>query len=301
MKGRGQDPGWRQQASERLDQLLALPMLVLTLIFLAVLVIPVADPGLPPGARSALDAIDLGIWAVFLAEYLARLFAAPSRLAFIRRNLFDLLLVAIPVLRPLRLLRSVALIRSARLIRIGAGAGRAVRESRVRLASRAALLAAGSAAILILAAAVMELDVERGAAKATITSFGDALWWSVSTITTVGYGDRYPVTEAGRAIGIALMIAGVGLFGAVAASAAAWFVSADQEEDRHRDADTLTALTAEITALRQVVTDLSAQLAAHAGPRQLNAADLRMSPERRPPANAATQKTSTRGIAPPGR
>ena len=224
MKGHGKHPGWRRQAAQQLDQLLALPMLILTVAFLAVMVVPVIYPDLPSGARSALAALDLGIWAAFLAEYLVRLFVAPDRLAFIRRNLFDLLLVVIPVLRPPRLLRSVTLIRAARLARIGAGAGFAVRESRVRLASRAALLAAGSAAILILATAVMKLDVERAAAKGNITTFSDALWWAVSTITTVGYGDHYPVTTAGRAIGIALMIVGVGIFGVVAASAAAWFI-----------------------------------------------------------------------------
>jgi voltage-gated potassium channel len=261
VKGRGQDPGWRRPAAERLDQLLALPMLILTVAFLAVMVVPVIYPDLPPGARPTLAAIDLGIWAAFLAEYLARLFVAPNRFAFILHNPFDLLLVVIPVLRPLRLLRSVTLIRAARLARIGAGAGFAVRESRVRLASRAALLAAGSAAILILATAVMELDVERTAAKANITTFSDALWWAVSTITTVGYGDHYPVTAAGRAIGITLMIAGVGIFGVVAASAAAWFISAGQEQDKQQQADTIAALTAEITALRQTVAELSARLA----------------------------------------
>jgi voltage-gated potassium channel len=259
-------------------------MLVLTLIFLAVLVLPVLYPDLPPGTRSALDAIDVGIWAAFLAEYLARLFVAPDRLRFILRNPFDLLLVVIPVLRPLRLLRSVTLIRAARLTRIGAGAGRAVRESRVRLASRAALLAAGSAAILILAAAVMELDVERAAARANITTFGDALWWAVSTITTVGYGDHYPVTAAGRAIGIALMMAGVGIFGVVAASAAAWFISADRDEDKHRQADTITALTAEVAALRQTVADLSAQLTAQAPrPPHPDAVHRRMRPRKPAP------------------
>jgi len=262
VKRHGRVPGWRRPAAERLDQLLALPMLVLTVVFLVVMVLPVLYPDLSPGARASLAAIDLGIWAAFLAEYLARLFVAPNRLAFILHNPFDLLLVVIPVLRPLRLLRSVTLIRAARLIRIGAGAGRIVRESRIRLASRAALLAAGSAAILILATAVMELDVERTAAKANITTFSDALWWAVSTITTVGYGDHYPVTPAGRAIGIALMIAGVGIFGVVAASAAAWFITADREQDRHQQADSITALTAEVTALRQTVSELSARLAA---------------------------------------
>jgi voltage-gated potassium channel len=235
-------------------------MLMLTLVFLVVMILPVIYPGLPHEARAVMAAIDLGIWAAFLVEYLARLFVAPDRFRFIIRNPFDLLLVVIPVLRPLRLLRSITLIRTARLARLGAGAGFAVRESRVRLASRAALLATGSAVILVLATAVMELDVERAAPKANITTFGDAVWWAVSTITTVGYGDHYPVTAAGRAVGIVLMVAGVGIFGAVAASAAAWFISADQEQDRRQQNDQVAALTAEIAALRQTVSELSARL-----------------------------------------
>jgi len=261
MKRHGQVPEWRRPAAERLDQLLALPMLALTVVFLADLVLPVLYPDMPPTARATLGPIDLGIWAAFLAEYLARLFVAPNRVAFILHNPLDLLLVVIPVLRPLRLVRSVTLIRAVRLTRIGAGTGRVVRQSRLRLASRAALLAAGSATIMILAASVMELDAERGAVHANITTFGDALWWAVSTITTVGYGDHYPVTAAGHAIAIVLMIVGVGMFGVVAASASAWFISADQEEDRHQQADTLTTLTVEIAALRQTVSELSAHLA----------------------------------------
>jgi voltage-gated potassium channel len=90
----------------------------------------------------------------------------------------------------------------------------------------------------------------------------------VSTITTVGYGDHYPVTPAGRAIGIALMIAGGGIFGVVAASAAAWFISADQEQDRQRQADAINALTTELTALHQTVRELNARVAAQPPPRQ---------------------------------
>lgn len=294
MKRRGQIPRWRRPTAERLDQLLALPMLVLTLVFLVVMILPVVYPDLPHGARMALAAIDMGIWAAFLAEYLARLFVAPDRLRFIIRNPFDLLLVVVPVLRPLRLLRSITLIRAARLTRIGAGAGRAVRESRIRLASRAALLAAGSAAILILATAVMELDVERTAAKANITTFSDALWWAVSTITTVGYGDHYPVTPAGRAIGIVLMLAGVGIFGVVAASAAAWFISAGQEEDKRQQADTITDLTAEITALRQTVSELSERLPVQPQrPARQGPAHHRVRPGKPSPIGAGPMKTSS--------
>ena len=241
-------------------------MLLLTVAFLVILVLPVAVPGLPPGARRALDAADMGIWAAFLAEYLARLLVAPDRLSFLVRNLFDLLLVVIPVLRPLRLLRSIRLIRAARMARIGAAAGRVVRESRVRLASRAALLAAGSAGILVAAAAVMVLDAERPAPRANITSFGDALWWAASTVTTVGYGDRYPVTAAGRAIGVVLMIAGVGIFGVIAASAAAWFISSDREQPSAGQAQEIPALTAELAALRQEVRELREQIQTQPGP-----------------------------------
>lgn len=94
------------------------------------------------------------------------------------------------------------------------------------------------------------------AAKANITTFSDALWWAVSTVATVGYGDHYPVTPAGRAIGIMLMVAGVGIFGVTAAAAAAWFVTADQQEDRQHQAETITALTAAITALREAISAL---------------------------------------------
>jgi voltage-gated potassium channel len=260
VRGNGQGAGRRQQAAERLDRLLALPMLVLTLAFLVVMVLPVVVPGLPPEARQALNAADMGIWAAFLAEYLARLVVAPRRLSFILHNPFDLLLVLIPVLRPLGLLRSVRLIRAARLARVGAAVGLAVRESRLRLASRAALLAAGAASILVATAAVMVLDAERAAPKANITGFGDSLWWAASTVTSVGYGDHYPVTAAGRAIAVVLMIAGVAIFGVVAASAAAWFISADRDQAAAPQAPDIRALTAEITALRHEVRELRDQI-----------------------------------------
>jgi voltage-gated potassium channel len=77
---------------------------------------------------------------------------------------------------------------------------------------------------MLIAGAVAVLDAERGAPDATINSFGDALWWSLITVTTVGYGDRYPVTGAGQAIAAGLMVAGIALLGVVTAAIAAWFV-----------------------------------------------------------------------------
>jgi voltage-gated potassium channel len=78
---------------------------------------------------------------------------------------------------------------------------------------------------------VAALDAERDAPKANITTIGDALWWAATTVTTVGYGDRYPVTTTGRIIAVTLMVVGIALVGAITASIAAWFVtSLDREK-----------------------------------------------------------------------
>ena len=73
--------------------------------------------------------------------------------------------------------------------------------------------------------ALSALDAERDAPGATITSFGDAVWWAWATVTTVGYGDRFPVTLEGRLIAFALMLVGISLVGVVTASVAAWLIA----------------------------------------------------------------------------
>nr|MBA3233489.1 two pore domain potassium channel family protein [Propionibacteriales bacterium] len=83
---------------------------------------------------------------------------------------------------------------------------------------------AGALPLVVFVAAVAMLDAERGAADANIESFGDAAWWAVTTMTTVGYGDRFPVTTEGRLIASALMLAGIALLGVVTAALASWFV-----------------------------------------------------------------------------
>jgi len=81
------------------------------------------------------------------------------------------------------------------------------------------------AAMAVGLGAIAVLDAEQDAADANITTFGDALWWACTTVTTVGYGDRYPVTLEGRAVAVVLMIIGIGVVGAVTASVATWLMS----------------------------------------------------------------------------
>ena len=94
----------------------------------------------------------------------------------------------------------------------------------------------GVAVMAIGLGAIAALDAEQDAKGANIVTFGDALWWAATTVTTVGYGDRFPITAEGRVIAIALMVVGIAMVGAVTASIAAWMV-AQVQQDRSQETE----------------------------------------------------------------
>ncbi|MFJ2093792.1 potassium channel family protein [Streptomyces sp. NPDC087901] len=95
---------------------------------------------------------------------------------------------------------------------------------------RAALGVTSAAAAVLLAGSALVVPAEKGAAGANITSYPKAIWWSIETATTVGYGDLYPVTAWGRVIASVTMLAGITTFGMVTAAIATWFVGRAQKE-----------------------------------------------------------------------
>ena len=179
-------------------------------------------------------------WVMFALDYLANLTLAPRRWKWFYTHVFDLLIVALPLFRPLRLLRLVTL-----LAVLQRTAGAAFR-------GRVVIYVAGAAALLVFVAALAVLDSERAAPDPTITNFGDALWWAFVTVTTVGYGDFAPVTTQGRLIAGALMLGGVALLGVVTATFASWIVErvSQQEEDEQ------AATRGEIRALGEQLAQL---------------------------------------------
>ncbi len=264
------DPGlWRTPALDRFAARAEIPLLVLSVLLIPVLVIPVvSSPSRPE--QDLLTGLDYGIWAIFVVEYLIRLRLAQRRALFVRHNLFDLALVALPMLRPLRLAR---LARAARSARLAALLGKRVKGAERTLHGQVltyALTVAGSTTLL---GSVLILQVERHAHDANITNYGDALWWSITTVSTVGYGDVYPVTGAGRVIAIALIVAGVSLFGVLTASIAAWFVRHVQDDPAPAGEDLparLDRLEASLARLEHLLTsgqpDSAAELRAASQP-----------------------------------
>jgi voltage-gated potassium channel len=219
-------------------------MLVMSIGFIIVIAWPLADPHLGRRTRSSLDVANYGLWAAFAVEYAALVITAPSRRRYVLTHLPDLLLVALPLLRPLRFLR---------VLRLGAAATASASRARSQLLERAPLYAAAVASLAVVSASVMVLSAERDASGSNIRSFGDAVWWSCTTITTVGYGDHFPVTAPGRAIAVVLMITGIALLGVVTAAVAAWLIRTDAADEQDS-----VALLREI---RQEMAGLRAELA----------------------------------------
>ena len=207
-----------------------LPLLILALVMVPLIVVPLLTD-LPDGVESAFIAADWFIWAAFAFEYVVRLSLTDKRWRFVRREWPDLLIIVLPFLRPLRVVRSVRALRLLRLGRLVGVLSEVGQEGRRLLARHRldyALLVTG---VVILGAAALILAVEEGSGG-SIDSFGDALWWAVTTVTTVGYGDTFPVTAAGRGIAAFLMLAGIALFGVLTANVAAFFIEQEQRPDQ---------------------------------------------------------------------
>jgi voltage-gated potassium channel len=215
------------------------PLTVLALCYLAAYAVPILVPTLSPGSREAAELVMWLTWALFAADYVVRLALAEDRLRFIRRHLLDAIIIALPLLRPLRVLRLVTVLRVLN------------RHATGGLLGRVATYVATSACLLAFIASLAELDAERHNPQANITSVSDAVWWSVTTMTTVGYGDRYPTTTEGRVVAIALMLAGIALLGMVTATVAAWFVRRVQEVESVEE-HTRTELDEVLAELREL-------------------------------------------------
>jgi voltage-gated potassium channel len=237
--------GRSPDAYQRFGAITEVPMTVLALLWLPVLIVPIATH-LSASSENTLDDIDYAVWAVFVVEYLIKLYLAPSRWAFFRGHLIDLLVIAVPVFRPLRALR---LLRLLRLTRAGLTLAELLRRAKSLLTHRGLHLVLLAVLVIVLISAALEYGFEHNAPGSNIHSYGDALWWAVVTVTTVGYGDRYPVTAAGRGVAVVLMLTGIGLVGVLSATIASYFVGQESSQDMTELHERLDRIEAAIARL----------------------------------------------------
>ncbi|WP_433784220.1 potassium channel family protein [Actinomycetospora sp. CA-101289] len=188
------------------------PLTGLAVLYLVIYAVQVLATRRPDPWWWRLDVALWAVWVLFVVDYLIRLVLANRTWRFIYRHPLDLLIVAAPFFRFLRLLRLVAAISTL---------GRVLRDDfRGRVGSYLIV----SVTLLSVVAALGVFEAERDAPDASILTFGDALWWVLTTITTVGYGDLSPVTVEGRLVAAGLMLAGIAVLGTVTAAIATWFL-----------------------------------------------------------------------------
>lgn len=204
--------------------------------------------------RQLLDQIDTGICFYFLYDFFLRLYQADDKWKFLQWGWIDLL-ASIPAFDWFRLGQLVRVIRILRMVR----SFRSIRDFLHYLfrdrANGTLAVVLLSSVLLMIFGAIAILYAER-VPDANIKTPSDALWWAFVTITTVGYGDRFPVTNFGRLIAAVLMIAGVGLFGTFTGYVANFFVEDEQEQT---DSDVQT-LIGEVRQLRQKIEEMEKRL-----------------------------------------
>ena len=194
------------------------PLAAAALIFLVLFSVQVL--GRPQGREAyVLWLISWIVWGLFILDYVVRLYLASNRWHWFVQHLLDFAIVALPLVRPLRLLRLLVLIEVLQKAIGNAFRGRIV------------VFTVSGVLLLIYTASLAVFDKERYLPGATINSFGKALWWSITTVTTVGYGDVYPVTNTGRVIAVLLMVGGISLVGVVTAALASWIIERVAEEE----------------------------------------------------------------------
>ncbi|MER5868937.1 potassium channel family protein [Streptomyces sp. NPDC002044] len=233
----------RQLLWERRSQT---PLLVLAVGFAVAYAVPIVAPDAPASVHRACLVTEWVVWSAFACDYLVRLGLSPARKAFVRTHWMDLAAVLLPMIQPLRLLRLVST-----LLLVG-------RRARMAPQIRLTTYVAGAVVGLLMFGSLAVLSVERDAPGGNIKNLGDALWWSVTTMTTVGYGDHSPTTGLGRLLAVGLMLSGIALLGVVTANIAAWFISRFERDDRAEREQTaaIAELAAEVRALRAEVARL---------------------------------------------
>ena len=218
---------WRQRTD--------IPLLLIAVGRLPLLLLEIVANRLSDGDQRFLTGVNVAVFVAFAIDYFVEISVTHKRTTYVRTQWASLLIVVSQFLALLPALGFLGILRGARALRIIGtlsrviGIGAASKEQgRKFFKEKAALVAFGMAGFTMITSAVAFTIAEDVGDGRRINSFFDALWWSATTITTVGYGDIYPVTAAGRIIAIFTMLIGVSTLAVVTARIAQFLISADK-------------------------------------------------------------------------
>jgi voltage-gated potassium channel len=185
---------------------------IAALVFLFTFSYPAFQPNISASSKSSLDLLQWVIWGAFALDLIFGLSKATDKKDFLLKHPLDIAAVLLPFLRPLRLLRVISF------------GGLALQKVAIGRQFAITVKVFITTVFIGYISAVQITISERTIEGSNIKNFGDGLWWAITTVTTVGYGDRYPTTMEGKVLAVGLMIVGISLMGVITASVAAWFV-----------------------------------------------------------------------------
>ena len=196
---------------------------------------------LPKEISEILQVLDTSVCVLLLTDFGIRFYKSESKLAFLKWGWIDLIasIPNIPILRVGRLVRILRIIRLLRAIRATQKITALLLKNKMQTGVASVML---TSFLLVMFCSIGILICEQQDSNANIKTAGDAIWWAVSTITTVGYGDVYPVTSEGRILAMILMISGIGLFGILSGLAASFFIGPKQHSIVHEENKILARL-----------------------------------------------------------
>lgn len=192
----------------------------LALCFLVAFSYPAFHSEISATQQNYIELVQWICWLAFALDLAFGLFAAESKKSYLRSHPLEIASVLLPFLRPLRLMRVISF------------GGLAIQKVAIGRQFAITLKVILTSIFVAYIAAVQITITERSVEGSNIKTFADGLWWAITTVTTVGYGDRYPTTSEGRFLAFLLMIVGISLIGVITASVAAWFVKISNNEEK---------------------------------------------------------------------
>lgn len=217
------------------------PMFVASVLYLLAFAAPIMSTRIQEPYDAYLNIIQMILWGLFAADYCIRLYLAPRRLYFITHNLMNLAIVLLPAWRIVSFLSMIYMTANRQYKRL----------------SELGMKLFGYTAIFIIMFALSIYSVESSEPGAMIRDLPTAYWWMFTTLTTVGYGDVYPVTGIGRVIAVIVMLYGGGLVAVATGALASWII----EKFGGREEQEYPATKADVDDLRQEISELRALLA----------------------------------------
>jgi voltage-gated potassium channel len=185
---------------------------LLAVVFLVAYSYPAFVSQVSPGFQNLIDIVQWICWGAFVLDLVFGIVNAQSKKEYLLKHPLEIASSLLPFLRPLRLMRVISF------------GGLAIQKVAIGRQFAITLKVAITTLFVAYISAVQITISERMVDGSNIKNFGDGLWWAMTTVTTVGYGDKFPVTTEGRVLAVALMIMGISLVGVITASVAAWFV-----------------------------------------------------------------------------